>query len=95
MAIRYDIAQGVGGDYVNVTKGPLQQPNYTRGDTTQAKSEKLLGYRNCVQGKISGATPGNRKQARTNFCVAAAECSEGGKMDKSACEKKYGVSATI
>ena len=61
--------------YVNVTKGELRQPDYSRGPHTRATSSRLLSFRSCIQSSLSGKRPGNRKGIRESFAAAARSCS--------------------
>jgi hypothetical protein len=60
--------------WVNVNKGELRQPNYSRGPHTVATSKGLLGFRSCIAEELSGKKPGNRKAVRENFRGAAKKC---------------------
>lgn len=60
--------------WVNVTKGELKQPNYSRGPHTNATSTRLLGFRSCIAEALSGKRPGNRAAVRAGFRSAAQSC---------------------
>ncbi len=59
--------------WVNVTKGELRQPSYSRGPKTHASSSGLLGFRSCVQTEMAGKK-GDRKAIRAAFTSAAKKC---------------------
>lgn len=60
--------------YVEVTKGDMRQPSYSRGPHTRSTSSRLLSFRSCIQESLSGKKPGNRKAVRAAFKAAAANC---------------------
>jgi len=61
--------------YVEVTKGEMRQPSYSRGPHTRALSSRLLSFRSCIQSALSGKKPGTRGAVRTAFASAAKGCS--------------------
>lgn len=61
--------------YVEVTRGELRQPSYSRGPHTRATSSRLLSFRSCIQSALSGKRPGNRAAVRSAFASAARSCS--------------------
>jgi len=64
--------------YVEVTKGDLRQPSYSRGPHTRATSSRLLSFRSCIQGNLSGKHPGTRGAVRSAFSGAAKACAHKG-----------------
>jgi len=60
--------------YVNVTKGDLRQPSYSRGPHTRSTSRHLLSFRSCMQEALSGKHPGSRSGVRSAFRSAAQAC---------------------
>lgn len=60
--------------YVEVTKGEMRQPSYSRGPHTRSTSTRLLGFRSCIQEALSGKKPGNRGAVRSAFASAASGC---------------------
>lgn len=64
--------------YVEVTRGDMRQPNYSRGPHTRATSSRLLSFRSCMQGNLSGKKPGTRGGVRSAFASAAKSCAHGG-----------------
>lgn len=61
--------------WVNVTRGELKQPNYSRGPHTSATATRLLGFRSCIAERLSGKRPGNRAAVRSSFREASKACS--------------------
>lgn len=61
--------------WVEVTKGELRQPSYSRGPHTRSTSPRLLSFRGCVQAELSGKHPANRAAVRSGFTSAAKTCS--------------------
>jgi len=64
--------------WVDVQRGELRQPSYSRGPTTRATSSKLLAFRSCVQAEMSGKG-GSRQEVRDRLSQAAKTCAHGGK----------------
>ena len=61
--------------YVEVKRGELRQPSYSRGPHTRATSPRLMSFRSCMQAELSGKHPANRAAVRTNFSSSARTCS--------------------
>lgn len=61
--------------YVEVTRGEMRQPSYSRGPHTRSTSTRLLSFRSCMQSALSGKRPGNRSGVRSAFASAAKSCS--------------------
>jgi len=61
--------------FVEVLRGPLRQPSYSRGPHTRATSKRLLAFRSCIQMELSGKKHPGRKEVREAFTRAAKECS--------------------
>lgn len=60
--------------YVEVTKGEMRQPNYSRGPHTRSTSRRLQSFRSCIQTALSGKRPGDRAAVRQAFKAAASSC---------------------
>lgn len=60
--------------FVNVTRGEMRQPSYSRGPHTRATSARLQSFRSCMQTQLSGKRPGNRGSVRSAFAEAAKSC---------------------
>ena len=60
--------------WVNVTKGDLRQPAYSRGPHTRATANRLLKFRSCIAGELAGKEPGTRTKVREAFASAAKMC---------------------
>ena len=63
--------------WVEVTKGELRQPSYSRGPHTRATSGRLLSFRSCMQAEMSGKKHPDRKAVRNLFTNTAKTCSTG------------------
>lgn len=61
--------------WVEVTRGELRQPSYSRGPHTRSTSSRLLSFRGCVQGELGGKKHSNRQGVRQAFSQAAKTCS--------------------
>jgi len=60
--------------YVEVTRGDMRQPSYSRGPHTRATSSRLMNFRSCMQTNLSGKHPGTRGSVRSAFASAANSC---------------------
>lgn len=50
------------------------QPPYIRSKHTFATSSELIRFRACIADKLTGSTPGNRREAKAAFSSAAKGC---------------------
>ena len=61
--------------WVEVTRGELRQPSYSRGPHTRSTSSRLSSFRSYLQGELGGKKHSDRKGVRTAFAQAARTCS--------------------